>query len=485
MSTSDAVVVGSGPNGLAAALVLAKAGLAVEVLEGAPTPGGGCRTEALTLEGYRHDTCSTIQALATISPFFRAFDLAAHGVTLKVPEVAFAHPLDGGRAAAVAGSVAETGTSLGVDRRPYERLMGPIVGHGGSIAHAALSPIRSLPRDAVGTARFGAIGARSIEHVAARFETPAARALFAGVGAHSMQPLSRALTGGFGLLLAMTAHAGGWPVVEGGSAGIVEALCAALDDAGASVRPGRWIRRLDELPAARVVLLDTSPAGLLAIAGDELAPRARRAFGRFRYGPGVCKVDWALSGPVPWAAEPCRRTATVHVGGTFEEVARAEAEVAAGRHPEQPFCIVVQPSVVDPTRAPAGHQTLWGYCHVPSGSPEDMTSRIEAQIERFAPGFSDLVLARSTVTAAELEGRNPNYVGGDVAGGAGTLRQTLFRPTLRWNNYRTGRRGLYLCSASTPPGGGVHGMCGVGAALTALRDLGIEQPAFLEEGRRC
>jgi len=469
----DAVVVGSGPNGLAAALVLARAGLDVEVYEGDTAIGGGCRTESLTLDGFRHDTCSTIQALATVSPFFVDFDLASRGVELLAPPVAFAHPLDGARAAAVVSSVTETAASLGRDGPAYERLMAPIVRDAVPIAQAVLSPIRRVPHDPAAAARFAAVGVRPVEHLATRFDSPEARGLLAGVGAHSMQPLSRALTGGFALLLTMTAHAGGWPVVRGGSAGIVDALRTALEAEGATLYTGRWIRSLDQLPTARAVLLDTSPKGLLTIAGSALPRRSRRELEGFGYGPGICKVDWALGGAVPWAAEACRMAGTVHVGGTLGEVALAEAEVAAGRHPDRPFCIVVQPGIIDPTRAPPGHQTLWAYCHVPNGSTVDMTARIEAQIERFAPGFSDLVLARATVTAADSESHNPNYVGGDIAGGAGTLRQTVFRPTVRWNNYRTPVRGLYLCSASTPPGGGVHGMCGLGAARAVLHDLRI------------
>jgi phytoene dehydrogenase-like protein len=303
-----------------------------------------------------------------------------------------------------------------------------------------------------------------------RFETEAAQALFAGVGAHSMAPLTAPLTGAFGLLLTLIAHAEGWPVVEGGSAGIADALQKELERLGGTVVTGQWIRSLSELPKSKVVLLDTSPDGLVALAGDSLSGRYARSLRRFRYGPGVFKVDWALAGPVPWTADACRLAGTLHLGGTLAEVAASEAAVNSGRHPDRPYCIVVQPGVADQTRAPAGQETLWGYCHVPSGSTVDMTQAIEAQIERFAPGFSELVLARSTMTAADEEWYNPNYVGGDIAGGAATLRQTLFRPTLQWNPYRTPLNGVYLCSASTPPGGGVHGMCGVYAARSALHD---------------
>ncbi len=386
--------------------------------------------------------------------------------------MAFAHPLDGSRAAAVVGSVDDTASTLGTDGDPYRRLFAPLVRDVDRIVPSALAPLRAVPPHPVAMARFGLGGLRSARQLAGRFGGEEARALLAGVAAHPMLPLDAPLSGAFGLLLTTLAHAVGWPVVEGGSAAVVEALVDELASAGGSLHTDTWVRHLSDLPPARSVLLDVTPRQLLGLAGNRLHDRDRRALGAFRYGPGVCKVDWALDGPVPWAAEACRRTATVHVGGTFEEVARSESDVAAGRHPAQPYGIVVQPGVVDPSRAPAGRQTLWGYCHVPSGSTVDMTERLEAQIERFAPGFRDLVLARSTSTAADVERHNPNYVGGDINGGAATLRQTVFRPTRRWNPYRTGLPGVYLCSASTPPGGGVHGMCGYAAARVALRDLG-------------
>jgi phytoene dehydrogenase-like protein len=476
MRSADAIVVGSGPNGLAAALTLARAGLRVDVIEGAGTPGGGCRTEELTLPGFRHDVCSAVHPLVTASPFFLRTDLAARGVTLRFPKVAFAHPLDGGRAAAVAGSVDETAGGLGPDAAAYRRLLAPLVRDAALTVPDILAPLRSVPAHPLAMARFGLDGLQPASLLARRFSTEEARALLAGVSAHAMLPLSEPLTSAFGLLLTMMAHSVGWPVVEGGSARIVDALMGELTSLGGQVETGRWVQTLDSLPPARAVLLDVTPRQLVGLAGSRLPGKHRKALDRFRYGPGVCKVDWALSGPVPWEAAACREAGTVHLGGTLAEVARSESEVAAGRHPGSPYCIVAQPGVVDATRAPAGRHTLWAYCHVPSGSSVDMTGRIQAQIERFAPGFGDLVLARATRTAAQMEEHNPNYVGGDINGGLATLRQTVFRPVVGWNPYRSGIPGVYLCSASTPPGGGVHGMCGEGAARTALADLGLSAP---------
>jgi len=473
VSQPDAVVVGSGPNGLAAALTLAGAGLRVQVFEGAHTPGGGCRTAELTLPGFAHDVCSAVHPLAATSPFMRSLGLAERGVRLLTPKVAVAHPLDGGRAAAVSGTVAETAGRLGADGAAYRRLMEPLMRDSDAVLALALAPLRSIPDRLGAAARFGTEGLLPARVLAGRLRTEEGKALLAGMASHSIRPLSAPLTSAFGLIFLVLAHATGWPVVAGGSARLIDAMAAELAERGSEITTGVWIERLADLPAAKAVLLDVTPHQLLRLAGDRLPAGYRRAMHRFRYGPGVCKVDWALDGPVPWQNEACREAGTLHLCGTIAEVARSEAEVNAGRHPEQPFCLVAQPGVVDPSRAPAGQHTLWAYCHVPAGSDLNMTDRIEAQIERFAPGFRDRILARSVRTAADMERYNPNYVGGDIASGAATVRQTIGRPVLRWNQYRTPLPGVYLCSASTRPGGGVHGMCGAWAARTALRDLHV------------
>ncbi len=467
----DAVIVGSGPNGLAAALTLARAGLAVEVYEGAQTPGGGCRSEQLTLPGFTHDVCSAVHPLLAASPFFAR--AALDGITLKTPEVAFAHPLDGGRAATVVRSVERTAAQFGVDASAYRRVFGTSVKDAAAIVPSVLGPLLAVPPHPLAMARFGLRGLLPVSTLARNFQTEAARALLAGAGAHSMRPLSAPGTGAFGLLLSVLAHAYGWPVIEGGSARVVDALTRELAATAGKLHTGHWITSLDELPRSRITLLDVAPKQLMELGGSRFPARYRRALARFRYGPGVFKMDWALDGPVPWAAEQCYATPTLHIGGAFEEIARSESDVNAGRHTERPFCIAVQPCVMDPTRAPDGHHTFYAYCHVPSGSTVDMSERIEAQIERFAPGFRDRILARRATSVAETERHNPNYVGGDINAGAATLQQTIFRPILSLRPYRTPLAGVYLCSSSTPPGGGVHGMCGEGAAHAALSDLGL------------
>ncbi|WP_375492399.1 phytoene desaturase family protein [uncultured Jatrophihabitans sp.] len=465
----DAVVVGSGPNGLAAAITLAEQGHSVQLVEAADTPGGGCRTAELTLPGFRHDVCSVVQGLAEISPFFRNLDLEAHGVRLRRPEIAYAHPLDGGRAGAAYADLARTGDALGVDGRAWTSLFGPFVRHTDELMAEVLGDLRHLPRHPLLMARFGLTGLRPVHALArARFDTDLGRALFAGVGAHSMRKLTAPLTSAFGIALGVTAHAGGWPVVEGGSGRLVDALVGRAIELGVEIACGEPVRSLRALPPARVKLLAVTPRQLAQIGADDLPGPYLRRLTRFRYGPGVFKVDYALSGPVPWAAAQCRAAGTVHVGGTLDEVAASEADVEAGRHSDRPFVLAVQPGVADPTRAPEGQHTLWTYCHVPHGSTLDRTAAIEAQLERFAPGFRDLVLARATRTAAQYEAYDANYVGGDINGGRAGLYQAVLGPVPAWSRYRTPLPGVYLCSSSTPPGGGVHGMCGVHAAREAM-----------------
>jgi phytoene dehydrogenase-like protein len=468
----DAVVVGSGPNGLAAAVTMAAAGLRVQVIEGAPGIGGGCRTEELTLPGFWHDVCSAAHPLALASSFFRRFDLAARGVTLRHADVEFAHPLDGGRAAVVTRSVDDTAARLGgADGRAYRRLLGPLAEHTDDLCDALLAPLRRIPGHPLVLAGYGRRAILPASALIRRWRTDEARVIVPGAAAHAMMPLTSPPTAGIGLMLVTLAHGVGWPLVEGGSARITDAMAAALTSNGGRIETGRWVRSLAELPSAQAVLLDVSPRTLDRMAGDRLPGRYRAQLRRYKYGPGVCKVDFALSGPVPWANEACRKAGTLHLGGPFEELAAAEAEANAGKHPESPYVLVVQPGVTDPSRAPAGQHTLWAYCHVPAGSDVDMTPRVEAQIERFAPGFRDLILARSVRTAADEESLNPNYVGGDIAVGIQSVRQTVFRPAVQWNPYRTPIRGVYLCSSATPPIPGVHGRCGELAALTALRDV--------------
>jgi phytoene dehydrogenase-like protein len=472
-SAPDAVVVGAGPNGLAAALTLARAGRSVLVLEAAPLIGGGTRTEELTLPGFRHDVCATIVPLAVASPFFRTIDLASHGAEMIHSEAPVAHVLDGGQAAVLERSVAATAAGFGSDASAghrWRRLFGPLVRDADKLGTELLGPVVHLPRHPVALARFGLpalLPAMRLARTALAGED--ARALFGGLAAHSMVDLGRPLSASFGLVLGLYAHAVGWPMVRGGSAAIGAALAAELRSLGGEIQTGRRVTRLDELPPSRVILLDLTPRAVVALAGDRLPNRTRRAYERFRYGSGVFKLDWALDGPIPWAAEGARRAATVHLGGPIDEVAAGEREVAHGGHPERPFVILVQYAAWDSSRAPAGKTTAWAYCHVPGGSTVDMTDRIEAQVERFAPGFRDRILSRSVHSPAAMEAHDPNYIGGDINAGIQDIRQLVFRPRVSLDPYWTGAPGLYLCSSSTPPGGGAHGMSGYHAAHSALR----------------
>jgi len=465
----DAVVVGAGPNGLVGAITLARTGRKVLVLEAGPTIGGGLRSAELTEPGFVHDICSAVQALGVASPAFHDLPLAAHGVEWCHPDIPLAHPLDAGRAALLRRDVAETANGFTEpDARHYRRLMAPLAGHANQLVATFLSPIQ-FPRTPVVAARFGLQAISSAQGLARRrFDGDQPQALFAGLAAHSIQPLTGVGTAGYGLFLGLLAHASGWPVARGGSQQVANALGAVFTELGGEIVTDHEVRDLREIPGARTTLLDVTPRQLLQIGGAEITGRYRRALTRYRYGPGVFKIDWALNEPIPWTNADVRRAGTVHLGGRIEELAAAEARVHAGRHPERPYVIVVQPTVMDPSRAPAGSHTAWAYCHVPNGSTIDQTEAIERQLERFAPGFRDVVRARATMHTAAMEAHDANYVGGDINGGAADLRQLFTRPIASVHPWATSIPGVYMCSSATPPGGGVHGMCGLHAARLAL-----------------
>jgi phytoene dehydrogenase-like protein len=465
----DALVIGAGPNGLSAAVALARAGLSVKLIEAKETLGGGTRSAELTLPGYVHDVCSAIHPMGVASPFLRTLPLAEHGLSWVHPPSPLAHPLDDGTAAVLERSIEATVATLGPDAAAYRRLMGPLVEHAEALFPDLLGPLR-LPRHPLLMTRFGLRAVRSATGLArSYFRGPHAKALFAGCAAHSILPLERMLTSAIGLVLALAGHAIGWPCARGGSQSIAEALASYLRSLGGEIETGRPVRSLAELPEAKAILFDLTPRQILAITGDRLPAGYRRRLERYRYGPAVFKLDWALDGPIPWKAEACARAATVHLGGTIEEIAAAEAAVWKGEHHPRPYVLVAQQSLFDDTRAPAGKQTGWAYCHVPQGSTEDMTATIEAQMERFAPGFKDRILARSTMSPADFQRHNENYVGGDITGGVTDLGQLFTRPVARIVPYSTPDPQLWLCSSSTPPGAGVHGMCGYFAAKAVLR----------------
>jgi phytoene dehydrogenase-like protein len=467
---TDAVIVGSGPNGLAAAVHLAQAGASVLVLEARDEIGGGTRTAELTLPGFLHDVCSAVHPMGVLSPFLRTLPLEAHGLRWLRPRASVAHPLDDQPAVLLYRSLEETATRLEVDGATYRKLLKPFLADPHGLLSDALGPL-GIPRHPLTMLRFGLRGIRSAVGLAKRFDGMRARALLAGCAAHSILPLDRLLTGAVALMFLICGHVEEWPVAEGGSQSIARALGSLLVSYGGRIETGVSVRSLADLPAARVYLFDTDPGQLASIAAPVLPSGYLRRLGRYRYGPGVFKLDWALKGSIPWKDPRCLEASTVHLGGTLEDIAAAEAAVWRGEHPARPYVLLCQQSEVDPGRAPEGKQTGWAYCHVPPGSTEDLTEVVERQVERFAPGFAARILARHVTQAPDLERYNPNYVGGAIAGGVNDLFQLFTRPVARFNPYTTPNPRVLICSASTPPGAGVHGMCGYYAAKVALRRL--------------
>lgn len=466
---AKACVVGSGPNGLAAAIVLAQAGLQVDVLEAEATPGGAVRTMELTLPGFLHDFGSAVYPMGAGSPFFATLPLHDHGLDWIHSPAPVAHPLDDGTAVILERNLEEARASLGADGKAWRNLMQPFVTNWQGFASDVLGPLPRIPRHPWLMARFGANAFFSAKTIVRRFRNERTRALFAGLAAHSFLSLDESLSGAFGHLMAVTAHAPGWPIPRGGAQSLTNALCGYLSTLGTTIKTSSRVESLAGLSGYDVILCDVTPRQLLRIAGERLSESYKRRLERFRYGSGVFKVDYALSRPIPWKAAECARAATVHLGGTFEEIAESEKTTRNGRPSERPFVLLVQPSLFDPSRAPAGQHTAWAYCHVPHASNIDMQERLEAQIERFAPGFCESVLERRVFCPVELERMDANLVGGDISGGVMDLGQFMFRPTSR--HYATSAKDIYICSSSTPPGGGVHGMCGYHAAMRALTSL--------------
>jgi phytoene dehydrogenase-like protein len=466
----DAVIVGSGPNGLAAGITLQQQGLSVLIIEGKETVGGGLRSAALTLPGFTHDICSAIHPMAVGSPFFSTLPLASYGLEFCHPPVDAAHPFDNGDAAALMDSLDETAISLGMDEHVYRKLLQPLVSDWPSIAGDILAPI-GMPKNPIAFTRFGLNAIRSAHAVSKAFSTEKAKGLWAGMAAHSLLPLTNIASAAIGFVLLAVGHIRGWPIPKGGSQQIANALAAHFTSLGGRIETNFYVRSLDQLPSARAVLLDVTPKQLLQIAGHKFSSVYSWQLKRYRYGMGVFKVDWALDAPIPFTSEVCRQAGTVHIGNTSAEIEYTEQLTWDGKHVDKPFVLVAQQSLFDDTRAPVGKHTAWAYCHVPNGSTKDMTENIENQIERFAPGFRERILSKHVFNSNQLEKYNPNYIGGDINGGAIDIGQLFTRPALRLSPYRTSAKGIYICSASTPPGGGVHGMCGYHAASRALKDI--------------
>lgn len=466
----DAIVVGAGPNGLAAGIRLQQHGLSVLMVEAKATIGGGMRTEELTLPGFRHDICSAIHPTALASPFLQTLPLHAHGLEYIFPEIDCAHPFDDGTAAHLERSLPRTASLLGKDGKAYRKIFEPIASYWEDIAPSVLGPL-SFPRYPIEMAQFGVSALQPATWLARKFQTKEARGLWAGMAAHSLQPLSNWATSGIGLVLTTAGHLGGWPIPKGGSQSIANALGSYFESLGGKIETNFYVKSLDQLPSAKAILFDVTPKQLLQIAGHRFSSLYRWQLNRYRYGMGVFKIDWALDGPVPFTAHVANKAGTLHLGGSFEEIVHSESEIGKGNPVEKPFVLFAQQSRFDDARAPKGKHTAWAYCHVPNGSLEDKTTLIENQIERFAPGFKDLILARHTMNTAEMQAYNPNYIGGDINGGIIDIRQLFTRPALRRTPYGTSAKGIYLCSSSTPPGGGVHGMCGYHAAERAIKDI--------------
>ncbi|MFL5787629.1 MAG: phytoene desaturase family protein [Flavisolibacter sp.] len=468
----DAVVVGSGPNGLAAAITMQQAGLSVLIIEGEDIVGGGTRSAELTLPHFIHDVCSAIHPLAVSSPFFKKLPLEKHGLEFIYPPIQAAHPFDNGSAAVLLKSVNETAQHLGNDKEVYLKLLGPIVKEWPLLLPEILRPLH-FPKHPLVMAGFGLKAITSALHFSRHFKTTEAKGLWGGMSAHSIQSLSNPATSAFALVLMALGHTYGWPMPKGGSQSIANALVSYFVSLGGIIQTNYFVRSLDQLPSSHALFFDVTPKQLLEIAGQKFSSFYRWQLNNYRYGMGIFKIDWALKEPIPFTSKECRNAGTVHLGNTFEEIAESEFQTSKGKHAEKPFVLLAQQSLFDATRAPAGKHTAWAYCHVPNGSDVDMTERIENQVERFAPGFRDIVLEKHIMNSSMLENYNPNYIGGDINGGIIDARQLFTRPALRFSPYRTSAKGIYICSSSTPPGGGVHGMCGYNAANRALKDIFI------------